>query len=735
MYKKIISLGITDDLEIVERNKVRTINTVALFLILTIVVSLIIYWYNDIPFVVYIYVFLYLLTSLIILTFNARKQYKVTDCTLNILFPIGHLLGVIPVGGQINHQLFFLISIVGTVYFTKHLSVKSRNLFAAYNIILFTLSSIYIYFRPYGFVKVDTNFAFQTNFINSLIILFALRGISNATYLFMVKLFDELGTMTKNQEQIIEKRTSEVRAYYERDVAKTRFFSNVSHELKTPLTLIISPIKRLLKNKNISKEDYYLMQSIEKNSLQLYDLTQQLLEFAKFEFDTVEVKNVNDNLEKSMRKLYEDFKSLATYKKIDFQFTYQGHSNLIIETDHYKLTTIVKNLLSNAIKYTIENDTITFGVTEFEDTLEITVEDTGSGIHKSDLLHIFDRYYQAQIMNSLVEGGTGIGLAICKEYAALLEGTITVKSVFGEGSKFTVTLPKKLAEKTSKPLLIPTSNNLNSLPLVIQDDTIKPHLPTILLVEDNMDLQQYIQLILRPSFNVIIANHGQEALNILKTESQNIRLIISDIMMPIMDGYEFLEQLKQLPDYVEIPVIMLTALSDMNNKIKALRYGIDDYIPKPFTDEELLVRIDNLLDNATQRMEYQQQEEELTPSPIKDAIIPATSDISYTDNSWLEELEQKVLENYSDYDFSVEQLAHLMAMSISSLFKKTKRIIGLTPMQYIKEVRLLEARKLLEIRKHTSVKEVVYSVGFKDVRNFSRNFKKRFGKKPSAYLE
>ncbi|MFK7948862.1 MAG: DNA-binding response regulator, partial [Saprospiraceae bacterium] len=179
-----------------------------------------------------------------------------------------------------------------------------------------------------------------------------------------------------------------------------------------------------------------------------------------------------------------------------------------------------------------------------------------------------------------------------------------------------------------------------------------------------------------------------------------------------------------------------TALSSTDNKLKALRYGIDDYLLKPFVDAELLARIDNLLDNSAQKIEYQQQEETVLSqaSYIKNKTISPIKNISPTDNIWLETLEKHVLENYSDYDFSVEQLAHLMTMSISSLFKKTKRIVGLTPMQYIKEVRLLEARKFLEIQKYDSVKAIVYSVGFRDVRNFSRNFKKRFGKNPSEYL-
>ena len=540
-------------------------------------------------------------------------------------------------------------------------------------------------------------------------------------------------------------RTLEVKneALQKMDKAKTRFFSNVSHELKTPLTLIINPIRRLLQSKKTADEDYYLMKSVEKNSLQLFDLTQQILELTKFEFNKVEVRTTAIHFEKSLRKLFGEFESFAAARQIDFQFTFQGTPNLIILIDHYKLITVVKNLISNALKFTPENGKVQVLVAEKEAALEIIVEDTGRGIHENDLTHIFDRYYQAKITNTFIEGGTGIGLAICKEYANILGGTITVHSTYGEGSRFIVRFPKKIASLSEQHLFSPIANAQqdNSLPLKASNPSLG--LPTILLVEDNLDLQEYLQLILQPSFNVIIAQHGQAALDILAQQKENIQLIVSDVMMPVMNGYQFLEEVKAIPQYAAIPIVMLTALSETTDKLKALRLGVDDYIMKPFVDEELLARIDNLIEHANQRKEYQANEiqeiSNVTTVPVSSSTPTLSSPIaaakvSKTDLEWMKTLEATIIEHHGSFSFSADQLVDHMMMSRALLFRKVKKLIGLTPRQYIKEIRLLQARKLLEENPEGTVKSVVYSVGLKDTRNFSKNFHKRFGKYPSEYL-
>ncbi len=516
------------------------------------------------------------------------------------------------------------------------------------------------------------------------------------------------------------------------DTSKNRFFANVSHELKTPLTLIISPIRRLLSQSEISNEDYYLMKSVEKNSLHLLGLTNQILELNKFELNKVALNESSFNFSDIVYKTYADFESLAKNRKIDYQIHFEGNRDLIIEMDSYKLQAILKNLISNAIKFTNDNGKITIEVTENENSLNLSVSDTGQGIHEKDLPFVFNRYYQAKIVTKFVEGGTGIGLSICNEYTKLLGGELSVKSEFGKGSKFSLSLPKQVSTES----ITFISDEVEKKQPILQKADLNNDLPQILVVEDNADMQTYLNLVLSASFNVTIANHGKEALEILAEKSDNIQLIISDIMMPMMNGYELIENLKSHPKYLNIPVIMLTALSDSINKLKALRIGIDDYVVKPFVDEELLARIDNLIENVSQRQAYK---ESLTDNldnanndslTTKEAIVP---ELSIKDLEFIKNVETIVLENYKNTNFNANFLAMDLNLSRAQVFRKIKSTIGTTPKQYIDQVRYHQAKLLLENNIHYTIKAVALSVGFKDEKYFSRNFKKRFGKYPSEY--
>ncbi len=235
------------------------------------------------------------------------------------------------------------------------------------------------------------------------------------------------------------------------DEAKTRFFSNISHEFKTPLTLIINPISRLLQSSRLNEEDKFLAKSAEQNSLQLLELTNQVLELTKFEVNKVTTNPIVFNLKQAANKLYADFESLAVSKKIQFERQIEINEQLNVNIDYTKFTTIIKNLISNAIKFTPENGQVTLKVIEKTTTIEVQVKDTGRGIHASDLPHIFDRYYQAKITNQIQEGGTGIGLSICAEYAKLLHGDLQVQSEYGQGSTFILILPKIVASTDAIP--------------------------------------------------------------------------------------------------------------------------------------------------------------------------------------------------------------------------------------------------------------------------------------------
>ncbi len=508
------------------------------------------------------------------------------------------------------------------------------------------------------------------------------------------------------------------------DETKTRFFANISHEFKTPLTLILNPISRILKNKQLNEKDKFLAQSAEENSLQLLALTNQLLELTKFDVNKVENNPIVFNLAQTINKLYADFKSLAVSKKIRFEKDIQVHEDLNVLLDYNKFITIIKNLISNAIKFTNEEGEIKLKVIEKLNTLEVRIEDTGRGIHPSDLSHIFDRYYQAKITSSIQEGGTGIGLAICYEYSKLLGGSLNVQSEYGKGSNFIFMLPKTVVEKTALPNILleqhPISKTVFLTPNPSKNE--KPH--TILIVEDNLDMQNYLRLILQDYYQIEIAPHGKSALKILKEKYKNIQLIISDVMMPEMNGYELLTHLKRNANYASIPTIMLTALSGTDYKLKALRTGIDDYLTKPFVDEELLIRIDNLLQNQEEKTAYRQYNENETTS----------NHLTKENLEWLENLENYINRNLS-YPLTVLSIAEHLHTSKTNLYKQLKTLTGLTPSQYVNEIRYQTARNLIKEQSNWTIKAISLKVGFKDEKNFARNFKKRFGKYPSDFLE
>jgi signal transduction histidine kinase/DNA-binding response OmpR family regulator len=512
------------------------------------------------------------------------------------------------------------------------------------------------------------------------------------------------------------------------DETKTRFFTNVSHELKTPLTLIINPIQKLLQDVNIDKESFFLLKTVQKHSYQLLDITNQILELTRFDKNTIELNKTVVNPYQLIQLTFSEFESFAVSKHLDFTLQNNFSEELFISTDKYKLQTIIKNLITNAIKFTPKGGTIQLISIEKENSIEIIVVDTGRGVSESQVSKIFDRYYQVTSSNRISEGGTGIGLAICKEYVEALDGEIEVNSIWQEGTTFRVVLPKV---KVDKPVFLQPKKQLikDFSPIIITEEIDKKNdLPMILLVEDNVDMQQYLQHVLSPSFNIHISNNGQEALEYMGNNQP--QLIISDVMMPIMNGYEFLETCKKEPKWASIPFIMLTAVSETTEKLKFLRLGIDDYLTKPFVDDELIARIDNLLENLEERKSYKKEIFE-----DQEEKENATQEITLTEEEqrWLQEVEKNVKKSCGRFDFSVDMLAHDLFLSRSQIHRRIKILTGLTPKVYINNIRFSIARELLQKDSLITIKAVALKVGFKDEKYFSRKFKQYFGKNPSEY--
>lgn len=542
----------------------------------------------------------------------------------------------------------------------------------------------------------------------------------------------------QKSKQTIEKQANELHQLYEN---KNRFFANIAHELRTPLTLIAGPIFKVLKNNHLPQAAQQSLSIANRNINYLQQLTNQILDLSKKEFGELSVQISNFQFSDILNALVQDFQPFANYQKIEFTPPNNIHNDIQLSTDGEKLFIVLKNLLSNAFKYTDSGRSVTFDYVDMNDQIQITVQDTGRGISKEDLKNIFNRYFQTNDPNAPIEGGTGIGLAVCKEYIESIGGTIQVNSEIGKGSTFVVQFPKKINGAISDNINLSFSQQIlveesisNAAVPIISDD-----MPTVLVVEDNLDICQYLQSILQHNYQLIFANNGEEALHQLGRHSK-VDLILTDLMMPVMDGFELIENLKSQDNYRNIPIITLTARSEMADKLQALRIGVDDYLVKPFNEEELQIRIKHLLNNSTQRQAFLEEITEIAENGERatadnEPEMESSSSISKADAEWLNELEQIVKKRITDLDFNVNQLCLDAAISSSQLYRKLKGLTGLSPKNYINQIRYHQAKQLLENRRFSSVKKVAYEVGFKDEKNFSKNFKKRYGKNPSSYLE
>lgn len=520
------------------------------------------------------------------------------------------------------------------------------------------------------------------------------------------------------------------------DQLKSRFFANVSHELRTPLTLILGPLSTILKRNTANSKDFPLLKLMQQNGQNLLKLVNEILDLSKLEASTLALNEESVAVYPFVHQLVSQFESHAKHQGIQLVFELEADKRLHLLLDKAKFEKVVNNLLSNAIKFTPKGGEVSCILKDQGNTMQLDVIDSGKGIHPNDLPHVFDRFYQSKQPDAPTQGGTGIGLALCREYTDLFKGKIWVESEWKKGSKFSFQFPKKEVIIVADPE--PATVLQDAIPVIAEPAVNAPateECPTILLVEDNPSLQQYIQLVLQDKYAVIVAQNGQEALNLLSSSdslstSGNLPdLIISDVMMPIMDGFQLLEKLKAIDHLRHIPVVMLTARAALKDKLKALRIGVDDYMLKPFETEELEARIANLLQNSRERHTLHQ-----SSIVEEDQAESGKPLLSKADMEWLEKLEGLVKEQMDDSQFGLSQLANQLYISERQLHRRIKKLTGLTPNKYVREIKLQKARILLEDRACATVAEVSYAVGFSKSDYFSKVFQERFGKLPSAYL-
>ena len=512
---------------------------------------------------------------------------------------------------------------------------------------------------------------------------------------------------------------------------KERLFTNISHEFRTPLTLILGPLDDLLQRKNIDTSVEKSLRLIQKQSKRMLRMVNQLLDFQKAEAGSLNLSLQPGEIVSFCHDIYILFNDEANRRAMNYTFNPQ-EKYLSFNFDHNKLEIIIFNILSNAFKFTPNGGSISVSVKKKADlSCEISIKDTGRGIPPNEIDRIFDRFYRGRAEDATTISGTGIGLSFVKELTTLHGGTIVAESDGTNGSLFTVTLPPKtIAESllniASEPLNHTTENfetTLNSDIMREENDQMNQELdqPIILVVEDESDMLQYVYEILSPSFKVITATNGREGIE--KALEMIPDLIVSDVMMPEVDGIELCRKLKSDKDTSHIPIILLTALSDMAHHVQGIREGADVYLPKPFNSQLLLVHIQNLINSRNTLKELYAK---------RILLGTGTFEIKTFEEEFLAKLMKLVEENISNSNFNNDDLASLMFMSRSTFYRKLKAVTGMSGNEFIRTARLNYAAKLLESGNY-SVTEAAFEAGFNDIKYFRKRFNDQFGTTPSEY--
>lgn len=519
---------------------------------------------------------------------------------------------------------------------------------------------------------------------------------------------------------------------------RLRFYTNITHELRTPLTLILGPLEDMQKDTSLPTKQAQKLSVIHQSALRLLNLINQILEFRKTETQNKKLCVCKGNLTPLIHEIGFKYKELNQKPKIDFRIQTEKEEMLLF-FDKEIITIILDNLISNAIKYT-EQGRVTLSLCQTTRNevsyTEIKVSDTGYGISAEALPHIFDRYYQESGKHQA--SGTGIGLALVRNLVELHEGDIRVESTPNEGSTFYISL---LTDNIYPNALHTDSTETKEKPEdqeTITDDShtaaTENSKPILLIVEDNEDIQKYIAESFSDSFEVITGSNGEEG----KQQALNRipDIIVSDIMMPVMDGITLCRQLKEDVRTSHIPVILLTAKDSLQDKEEGYEVGADSYLTKPFSASLLRSRINNLLDSRKKLIaQFQQAGTNHNPNSHLDekrSII--TEALSKLDNEFIEKITQLVEDNLSSEKIDITYLSDKMCMSGSTLYRKMKALTGLSTNEYIRKVKMQNAERLLLEGKY-NISEIAYKIGMNSTGYFRQCFKDEFGVSPSDYLK
>jgi len=716
-----------------------------------------------------------ILATLFLKEFIKLKKYPTLNFVGNVIIALSILILIASYSYKraIFTQIWDMVAIFITLYFGVFVSIytfiKDRLIVAKY--VLITLAPLILslvdralfgfgvtdqYYIPF---KIVTAAGFALILFSYLMGLIAYRE-KQAVQRSALKHLNLSNTLKSNYnkqlEEELEQKTADIRLMntdleqkanklLQLDESKSRFFANISHEFRTPLTLIEGPLTMLLQQKNFSEKR--TIEGVLRNSNSLKNLIDQVLLLSELDEKSLDLKVSEINVVQVVSEFSAQFSSLAEQKKI--RLTCDADRSIInAYVDHEKLQTIINNLLSNAIKFTEESGGITIEVSSTvpsgestkeysrDEYVKIVVSDTGHGIPQSELPFVFDRYFQSDSSELSKSGiGTGIGLALVKELVELHAGEVSVESICEQqndevpsGTSFCVTLPLGRAhlsdneivqnvtlEKQLPNTTIPLSAYELHSPNVLVSS--KESQATVLIVDDNDDMRRYIQNLLEDDYHVLTAQDGLLAEEAMKKQAPD--LIVTDLMMPNRNGLEFVEAIKSKPEFANIPVIMLTARAGLHDRLKGLMAAVDDYLVKPFNGLELKIRVHNLLNKQAQFSAFYQNQ---GSPPDDDSRI----ENSNSTETYIDKIKTIVDERLNEADFGVSELAKALHVSEATLRRRLAEHVSFTPAAFIRHCRLEQARKLLWRGKVRSVAELAHAVGFSKPSYFSRLYQRTF---------
>ena len=590
-----------------------------------------------------------------------------------------------------GYYMLIIFAIFLFVYFISSLVGHFRKIPYAH--------TFFIAFSPFLLITFANSYQYANQGYNSVL----RTNLMYMGFILTSVLFAIVGAKRHNEMKLKEVRADSLIKLNE---AKTDFYSNITHEFRTPLTVIMG-LANLIKDHPKEKE------LIQKNGREVLNLVQQLLDISKAQSGALQLKLIDDNVILYLEYLIESFHPLVQEKNIHLAF-FHDEEEIIMAFDREKMRFIMNNLLTNAIKFTPNGGKIDVAAQRESNHLVLSVSDNGIGLSPSEAEKVFDRYYKVKEKRDSAQVGDGIGLALVKELIEFLNGSIGVKSTEKLGSTFRVCLPlqpeKNLTKEDIETQLLERDS---LLPTPEENESIA------LVIEDSEDVLYYIDKILSSRYKILTAGDGQAGFDIAVHFIPDI--IISDIMMPKMDGYALTEKLKSDPRTDHIPIILLTAKTAQEEKIKGLSAGADAYLTKPFNEEELKVRMDNLIERRHKLQSAFAGQKSLVKKEAKQ-------------DPFMDKVLHLIEENYNDEGFGIGEFVKALPLSRMQVHRKLKALTNFSTSQFLNYFRLEKAKELLD-NEQLTISETAYTCGFSDPGYFSKLFSKKYGVSPLVYRE